>query len=345
MFMKADSHAGHVKTSAVVLPGIINTAVKLGVDIQDILQRLGISIDLEHITRSTIGLNQVHAIVMEMEKATGHPAIGLLNGENFDFEYMPHLKTFLMSSSTIREAFENTRSLRELISPLLILKLVETGDEVIIKLQPDRALSEEDERHYTEMVFSCIKNLVNRLMKKIVPPKIVYFRHGRSEIIPLYEDFFGSSIVLNARENGISYESIIMDIPLPGGLPEIRWQAQNILNQQIADSPLHNGLAEEIRMLLVKRDDLLNASLKQLAECLNMSARTLQRRLAENGYGWSELRDQIRFQLAVQALRSKRLNIEEISDKLGFSDRHSFTRAFKRWSGHPPSAYRRKYSP
>lgn len=339
-----DSRAGHVKTSAVVLPGIINTAVKLGVDIQGILRNLGISIDLEHIMRSTIGLDQVHAIVMEVEKATGHPAIGLLNGENFDFEYMPHLKTFLMSSSTIREAFENTHSLRKLISPLLILKLRETSDDVSIMLQPDRMLSEEDERHYTEMVFSSIKTLVNRLMKKTVLPKAVYFRHCRSEIAPLYADFFGSEIVLNARDNGISYESIIMDVPLPGGLPEIHQQAGNILNQQIADSPLHDVLAEEIRMLLVKRNDLLNASLKQVAEFLSMSSRTLQRRLAENGYGWSELRDQIRLQLAVQALRSKRLNIEEISDKLGFSDRHSFTRAFKRWSGYPPSAYRRKYS-
>ena len=343
--MKDDSHAGHVKTSAVVLPGIITTAVKLGVDIQGILRKLGILLDLEHITRSTIGLDQVHAIVMEVEKATGHPAIGLLNGENFDLEYMPHLKTFLMASSTIREAFENTRSFRELITPLLILKLEEPGDEVVIKLQPDRTLSEEDERHYTEMVFSYIKTLVNRLLKKTVPPRTVYFRHGRYEIASLYVDFFGSPIILNAPENSIRYESTIMDIPLPGGLPEIKQQAADILNQQIADSPLRDGLVEAIRKLLVKRNDLLNASLQQVATSLNMSARTLQRRLAENGYGWSELRDRIRFQLAVQALKSRRLTIEEISDKLGFSDRHCFTRAFKRWSGHSPSTYRRKHSP
>jgi AraC-like DNA-binding protein len=76
-----------------------------------------------------------------------------------------------------------------------------------------------------------------------------------------------------------------------------------------------------------------------------MSARTLQRRLAENGHGFGEIRDRIRFQLAAQALKPKVLNIEEISEKLGYSDRHSFTRAFKRWSGLTPSAYRKKSSP
>ena len=343
--MKTSSHMSDLKTSAIVLPGIINTALKLGVNIQDILRQLGISIDLDHITQSTIDLKHVHAIVMEIEKAAGHPAIGLLNGENFDFEYMPHLKTFLMSSSTIREAYENTRPLQKLISPLLILKLEETGNEVIIKLQPDITLSEEDERHYTEMIFSSIKTLTNRLMKKSVSPKAVHFRHGRSEITPLYTDFFGSAIVLNAPGNAIIYDRAIMDIPLPGGFPEIRRQAGNIVNQQIADSPLHGGLGEEIKRLLVKRGDLLNAPVKQLARSLNMSARTLQRRLAEDGYGLSELRDQIRFQLAAEALKSKRLSIEEISEKLGFSDRRSFTRAFRRWSGLSPSVYHKKPSP
>jgi AraC-like DNA-binding protein len=136
-----------------------------------------------------------------------------------------------------------------------------------------------------------------------------------------------------------------MDIPLPGRFPEVRQQAGKIVNQQMADSPLHGGLSDNLKRLLAKRGDLLNAPIEQVARSLNMSTRTLQRRLAENGHGFGEIRDQIIFQLAAQALKTKVLNIEEISEKLGFSDRHSFTRAFKRWSGLTPSAYRKKSSP
>ena len=195
------------------------------------------------------------------------------------------------------------------------------------------------------MVFSTIKTLTNRLMKRITRPKAVHFRHGRSDISPLYESFFSCTVVLNAAENIILYDRAIMDMPLPGGFPEIRRQAGDIVNQQLADSPLQDGLAEKVRRLLTARTHLLNASVGQIARSLNMSVRTLQRRLAESGYGLRDLRDQVKCELAAQALKSRTLSMDEISEKLGFSDRHSFTRAFKRWSGISPNAYRKARVP
>ncbi|MEI7995704.1 MAG: AraC family transcriptional regulator ligand-binding domain-containing protein [Methylococcaceae bacterium] len=333
-----------IKTSAIVLPNTINTALRLGVDIQDILRKLGISIDLDHITQSIIDLKQLHAIVTAVEKASGHPAIGLLSGEDFDFDYLPHLKAFIMSAHTLREAFESTRATQKLITPLFILNMEDAGKVTNIKLKPDIALCAEDERHYTEMTFACIKSLTNRLMRKTVAPQAVHFRHGQSEITPWYADHFGSIIVLNAPENAIIYDRTIMDIPLPGRFTEIRQQAGNILKQQMADSPLQGGLAEDLKRLLATHGYLFNAPIEQVARSLNMSTRTLQRRLAENINSFAEIRDQIRFQLAAEALKSKRKSIEEIGDKLGFSDRHSFSRAFKRWSGLTPSTYRKNPS-
>ena len=60
----------------------------------------------------------------------------------------------------------------------------------------------------------------------------------------------------------------------------------------------------------------------------------------EEGVSFLELKDQIRYNLAVSALKSKKSSIEDISEALGFSDRNCFTRAFKRWSGVSPSAFR-----
>jgi AraC-like DNA-binding protein len=330
------------KTSSTVLLGIINAALKLEVDIQLILRQLDIPINLDHITQSTINLKQVHALVVAIEKAGGHPALGLLTGEDFDFEYLPDLKSFLMSASTLREAFESIHPIQKLISPLLILDAEETGEVAIIKFRPDDMLYGEDERHYSEMIFTCIKTIANRLMKKTVLPKAVHFRHSRSELTSLYKDSFGCVIVLTAPENAIIYDRAIIDIPLPGGFPEIRRQAGRIVDQQLASSPLCGGLVEDIERLLATRSELLNAPMEQIARSLNMSARTLQRRLAENGHSITEIRNLIRFKLAIQALQTTRHSIEEIAEKLGFSDRHCFTQAFKRWSSLSPSAYRKK---
>jgi AraC-like DNA-binding protein len=152
-------------------------------------------------------------------------------------------------------------------------------------------------------------------------------------------------IRLNAPDNALIYDRALADIPLPGRFPDLHQQAACILDQQVADSPLGGDPVQELKRLLARRRDLLHAPLERVADALHLSTRTLQRRLANSNTSWLRFRDQLLFQMADQELKSRRLTIDEICDKLGFSDRGSFARAFKRWSGLSPSAYRRRHLP
>jgi len=330
-----------LETSSIVLPGVINTALKNDVDIEPILKKFGISLNLEDITQSTISLEVVHAIVMEVEKASNIPAIGLQTGKDFDFDFLPHLKTYLMSAATIREFFLASVRVRQLISPLLHLFLEESGDEGVLSLRPNIELSPEDERQYVEMVFSAINSTVKKLTKAAYFPKAVHFCHHKQELAPIYENCFKCDIRLGAEANAIIYDSAILDRPLPGGFPEIHRQAEQIVERQLQDSPMRKGVAQKITRIMSRRKHLLNESIETVAGSLNLSTRTLQRRLTDEGVNFFELKERIRFDLAGTALKSRDLSIEEISEDLGFSDRHSFTRAFKRWSGVTPSAFRK----
>ena len=69
---------------------------------------------------------------------------------------------------------------------------------------------------------------------------------------------------------------------------------------------------------------------------------TLQRRLRDNGTQFAALLDQTRQNLALKRLQEGRLMITEIAFELGYADLPSFNRAFKRWTGTTPGAYRRK---
>ena len=268
----------HLETSATVLPGIINTAIKHGVDIAAILQKFGISLDLKDITQSTINLEVLHAIVTEVERVAKIPAIGLQTGEDFDFDYLPHLKTYLMSASTLREAYHATDRVRQLISPILVLKLEETETDAILSLLPEMELSYEDERHYVEMVFSTIKTIFKKLLKKDCPPKSVQFRHRETHLLSIYKECFHCQVVFDAGENAIIFDRELLDVPLPGGFPEIHSQAKQLIDQQLSESPLHTGLDKKITRIMKKQKSLLNAPIEQVARTLHMSSRTLQRR-------------------------------------------------------------------
>jgi AraC-like DNA-binding protein len=70
--------------------------------------------------------------------------------------------------------------------------------------------------------------------------------------------------------------------------------------------------------------------------------RTLKRRLADQGTSFSALLDEVRRDRATLLLRAGELSVDEIGARLGYSDPANFARAFRRWTGSSPRAFRRK---
>jgi AraC-like DNA-binding protein len=77
------------------------------------------------------------------------------------------------------------------------------------------------------------------------------------------------------------------------------------------------------------------------AEMAQMSERSLQRGLAGRGYTFKRLVESVRFESAVRMLEDPSTKIVEIAADLGYTDSANFTRAFRRWSGLAPRAFRR----
>lgn len=95
-----------------------------------------------------------------------------------------------------------------------------------------------------------------------------------------------------------------------------------------------------MQQLLVRLLPEGEVSVDKVARALHQSTRTLQRRLAERGMSWQQLLDRTREQLARQYLRDPGLSLAEIGLLLGYSEQSAFTRAFRRWTGQTPQAYR-----
>src|SRR5262249_395109 len=81
-------------------------------------------------------------------------------------------------------------------------------------------------------------------------------------------------------------------------------------------------------------------SAASLAHTSGLSLRSFQRALALSGLRFSDLVDQVRFQMAGEMRRASHARLIDISLELGYSDAANFTRAFKRWTGRSPRAYR-----
>ena len=82
-------------------------------------------------------------------------------------------------------------------------------------------------------------------------------------------------------------------------------------------------------------------SLAQTAAALGLSSRTLQRRLLDAELSYQDLVAEARRTMSADLLRSTEYSLAEIAFLTGFSDQSTFSRAFKRWHGCAPAAFRR----
>ncbi|WP_253772207.1 AraC family transcriptional regulator [Goodfellowiella coeruleoviolacea] len=81
-------------------------------------------------------------------------------------------------------------------------------------------------------------------------------------------------------------------------------------------------------------------SAEEVAARLGMSAPTLRRRLLHDGMSFRAVREQLLRDEAVASLVSGRESVEQLALRLGFSEASAFHRAFRRWTGNSPGAYR-----
>ena len=103
------------------------------------------------------------------------------------------------------------------------------------------------------------------------------------------------------------------------------------------------GVPARVVEVLVSRIGHAPLSISHIAEELNFSKRTLQRRLQKQDISFAELRDQVRFHYSIDYLIRQHMSIDNISAALDFSDRTSFTNAFKRWTNLSPSTFRKLF--
>ncbi|MEC3863163.1 AraC family transcriptional regulator ligand-binding domain-containing protein [Mesobacterium sp. TK19101] len=81
-------------------------------------------------------------------------------------------------------------------------------------------------------------------------------------------------------------------------------------------------------------------SMDKIARDLGMSRQTLYRRLKDEGVTFAQIHDDLRHRMACDYLTARKVSVNETAYLLGFSEASSFVRAFRRWTGQSPSAYR-----
>jgi len=169
------------------------------------------------------------------------------------------------------------------------------------------------------------------------PSEVLLGRRVPADPMP-FRQFFGSAVRFNQETAAIVFPAHWLAKPVAGADPVLR----RILERRVAElemeapQSLSDRLRSRLRAILLRE----KCSIEAVAQHLDLHPRTLRRRLLEENTTYSALVDEVRFEIARQLLSVTSLTAGEIASALDYGDSAAFTRAFKRWSGLAPSAWR-----
>ena len=171
-------------------------------------------------------------------------------------------------------------------------------------------------------------------------PIEVRFRHPAPRDTSAIEAFFKAPVRFGCAESQLVLEAAALATPLLKADPDLAaffaHRADDLLERHSAE-----GLAQRLRALLEGELGRVLPTLETAATRLGVSARTLRRRLQEEGTTFQDTLDETRCELAKRHLGEDKLPLGEVAFLLGFSEPSAFHRAFKRWTGQTPLSYRR----
>ncbi len=186
--------------------------------------------------------------------------------------------------------------------------------------------------------------LVHGLMCWLIDQRIglntIMVRCPKPQDIQDYLVRFGEDIQFNAEVNRVEFDAHYLDIKIKKDKKALYDFLEQTPQNLLVRFKNENALSVLIRRHLLKLHPAQWPELKDVAHQLNISEATVQRRLKHEGVSYQQIKNEIRCDIAVQRLSKTNDSIQDISEDLSFHDPSAFHRAFKKWTGVSPGAYR-----
>jgi AraC-like DNA-binding protein len=171
----------------------------------------------------------------------------------------------------------------------------------------------------------------------------VHFTHPRPAQLAPVQAFFGDArLLFDAPHAALVFARDYLALPIASHDPHLCAILERQARQMLEQLPHGDGLAWQVREAIMQGLHEGRADSVQVASRLAMSQRTLRRRLQEQGATFQSLLDDARYEMARRNLLQTELDVSQIAFSLGYSDVGSFDRAFRRWSGMSPLAFRKE---
>ncbi|MCE2745122.1 MAG: AraC family transcriptional regulator [Burkholderiales bacterium] len=338
---KASNPPGSTPTAlASWMRGLARELEQQGCDAPALFKEAGLDFALLDSPEARYPVPQTTLLWQKAVVATGDETLGIKSIRHITPATFHAVGLSVMASETLEQAFGRMRRFVDLVTDASEIELFSTDAEFIVELK----LKEGAHPAYQSTDgFLC---LLANAGKGLGDPSLVPLRVELSRPSPLannldfFEKSFAAPLKFGCNTMRIVYKLVTVRTRLKGANPLIAEHLDQASQAAIERLKPASSVSKKIRTWVSKQLQHGAPSIEQAAIYMNMSARNLQRKLADEGTSLAGILDEIRQNQAALRLKQSKDPLTAIALDLGFSDASAFSRACKRWFGKSPSDIR-----
>lgn len=323
---------------------LLGYAVQRGVPAQRLCELSGIDLTaLQKNTKTVIGPGQLNSLWKNACHLTNDHLFGLHFGESMQLAALGVIGQIVQTSNTVGEALTNAGALTPLITDLFDMKVHRAKQSFTIHF-----LYRKEKANAFPFTFRCMADYLivfvvhelDGLLLERIEPKAVHLPYTITDTWE-YARVLRCSTRTTTGELSMEFANKYLQEPVLSA----NYELQQLLLQKVNGFMKGNGNDSRLRIrifnYLLTNSYLYASSQEAVAANFNISTRSLQRKLKEEGITYLQIVEEVRKTLAINYLTNENYSVKDIAYILGYNEQSAFLRAFKRWTNKTPSEYQR----
>ena len=327
----------HRSSIATISQALHDTLEEKGVDADELFARCGIDPNQRFDSEARYPVYATNRLWQAAIYKTKNPSL--------IYEVVPKIKPYMLHavghawivSRTLLDALKRFVRYHRMLSTNVEVKLEEAQGSyqlVVNVIDPMESLNSDG-------VLTFTLHMCREAYGQDLTPLQVQLTRMEPRDDSIIEKFFGCHIAYGMPDNVIIFNPSDLNRKLKGANASVANAMDNVIIEYLANLDA-NDVVSRVKKYVAETLVHGEPSKQDIADELGMSARTLQRRLDEEGTSAKHIIDETRHQLALTFIAQPQYSIKEVAYGLGFSDPSNFARAFKRWTGKTPRQFRKE---
>lgn len=328
-----------IPLNTAICPPLVGAALA-GVDTDALLAAVGLTrADAEDADMQLTAPQRV-ALWSEALRRSRDPALALHAAEHVPFGHFDLVDYLGAQAPTLGDALEVLVRYFRIVRADFHLTFETDDDEGRLVLALPPSFTHVASARTIEFTFGCFMTRFRASVPGPWGPLEACFAYPEPGHVDEYRRVFACPLRFDAPRSLLRIGRAGLAQPLPQADPRLRVVLERAGAAVLARLPPAPGLVSRLREVLSEELRGGEPTLERAARRMAIGARTLGRRLQDEGTSFQAQLAELRCELARGYLEDRRLSVAEVAYLLGFSDPSAFIRAFKRWTGCTPQAWR-----